>query len=67
MNGQAELASFPEGCAVEETEQSLPEGVFHLLIADEDLAMRAFRRRVTVCGAVVEPWNLPASLPPEGV
>lgn len=66
MNGQGELAAVMEGSAVDETEQPLPEGVFHLVIADEDLALRAFRRRETVCGAVVQPQHLPPSLPPEG-
>jgi hypothetical protein len=39
----------------------LPGGVFHLLIADGDLAARVLRSRVTVCGAVVHPRSLPPS------
>ncbi|MGH3852794.1 MAG: hypothetical protein ACRDR6_04705 [Pseudonocardiaceae bacterium] len=46
--------------------ESLPEGVFHLLIADDDLVHRAFRMRVTVCGELVQPSSLPPSCFEEG-
>lgn len=47
---------------------SLPEGVFHLLIVDDDLTQRAFRfqTRATLCGEVVESSSLPPSPFPEG-
>ncbi|MGH3830280.1 MAG: hypothetical protein ACRDRS_07470 [Pseudonocardiaceae bacterium] len=45
----------------ERTARQLPEGVFHLLIADDDLVHRACRMRVTVCGELVQPSSLPPS------
>ena len=50
----------------EQTGQSLPVGVFHLLVADDDLVHRAWQKRLTVCGAVVAPSSLPPSCFPEG-
>ncbi len=46
---------------------SLPEGVFHLLVADDDLAQRPCGSRVvTVCGEVVSASSLPPSCYPPG-
>jgi hypothetical protein len=42
-------------------DEPLPEGVFHLLVADEDVAHRAQLRRTTLCGAEVQPNDLPSS------
>lgn len=55
-----------EETSLTEVVEALPEGVFHLLIADEDLAIRAYQRRITLCGAVVQPADLPPSCPGEG-
>lgn len=48
-----------------ELDEPLPEGVFHLLIADDDLA--TYRDLVAVCGEVVSTSALPPSCypPPE--
>lgn len=46
-----------EGCPVS---APLPEGVFHLLAADDNLAS-PFGGLVTVCGEVVNKWGLPSS------
>jgi hypothetical protein len=42
-------------------DEPLPEGVFHLLVADDDLYNRALRGRPTLCGAWVQPAQLPPS------
>ncbi len=45
----------------------LPEGVFHLLIADDDLAQHPCGSRVvTVCGELVSASSLPPSCYPPG-
>lgn len=49
------------GAVPEDEDEPLPEGVFHLLIADEDLYGRALRWRATLCGAWVHPRELPSS------
>ncbi len=62
MSGQtAELAALVEVAAAEQTAQPLPGGVFHLLIAHDDLAQRPFGGRSTVCGEVLQTSRLPRS------
>ncbi|MGH3825423.1 MAG: hypothetical protein ACRDRA_21670 [Pseudonocardiaceae bacterium] len=63
MSGQVELAALMEVSAAEQTAQPLPEGVFHLLVADDDLTQHPFRfqMRSTVCGEVLQPSSLPPS------
>ncbi len=67
MSGQAaRLAALVEASVVEQAGRPLPVGVFHLVIADDDLVHRARQMRLTVCGAVVAPSGLPPSCFPEG-
>ncbi len=47
--------------------EGLPEGVFHLLTADDDLARHPCESHVvTVCGALVSASSLPPSCSPPG-
>ncbi len=41
--------------------EPLPAGVFHLVIADVDLAHRALQSHTTLCGAEMQPKDLPSS------
>lgn len=58
-NGRVELASLLKAPAAEEIAPPLPEGVFHIVMADDDLVYRALWSKITLCGAVVQPSRLP--------
>lgn len=62
MSGQAELVSLGPGA--DKTEQLLPQGVFHLLTADDDVAS-TYGGYVAVCGEVMSVSGLPPSCCPE--
>ncbi|HET9117684.1 MAG TPA: hypothetical protein VFN75_06350, partial [Pseudonocardiaceae bacterium] len=42
-------------------DEPLPEGLFHRLVADEDMAHRGHMSLATLCGAWVQPLYLPPS------
>lgn len=44
----------------------LPEGVFHLIVADRDLTDRAYQQKATLCGAWLSSSELPPPFRDEG-
>lgn len=60
VDGNGSDRQYPPGWlrSMAEREESLPEGVFHLLTADSDVASTE-GGYVAVCGAVLVAWGLP--------
>ncbi|MGH3807402.1 MAG: hypothetical protein ACRDRU_12375 [Pseudonocardiaceae bacterium] len=62
---EQELLALLKSCPAEE-DPALPEGVFHLVVADDDLT-QGYRSKMTLCGATLSSSKLPPPCWGEGL